>query len=78
MPAGQFKNAAPSGAHSAGQSATSENPAHLWELAPFTLLIVTGTAKTTGLGSLKRIERVARRVAPASISNNRQQRKKAE
>ena len=29
MPAGQLKNAAPSGARSAGQSATLENPAHL-------------------------------------------------
>ena len=28
VPAGQFKNAAPSGARSAGQSASSKNPAH--------------------------------------------------
>lgn len=38
------KNAAPSGAHSAGQSASLENPAH----SP-TLPIVTRRAKTTGL-----------------------------
>lgn len=44
MPAGQHKNAAPSGARSAGQSATLKNPAHF----P-TLLIVTRRAKTTGL-----------------------------
>ncbi len=44
MPAGQLKNAAPSGARSAGQSASLENPAHL----P-TLPIVTRRAKTTGL-----------------------------
>lgn len=44
VPAGQFKNAAPLGAQSAGQSATLENPAHF-----STLPIVTGTAKTTGL-----------------------------
>ena len=44
MPAGQLKNAAPLGARSVGQSATSENPAHL-----SALLIATGTAKTTGL-----------------------------
>jgi hypothetical protein len=44
VPAGQLKNAAPSGARSAGKSATLENPAHL----P-TLPIVTRRAKTTGL-----------------------------
>jgi hypothetical protein len=44
VPAGQLKNAAPSGARSAGQSATLENPAHF-----LALLIVTGTAKTLGL-----------------------------
>ena len=49
MPAGQLKNAAPLGARSAGQSATSEDPAHLEALAPFTFPIVTGTAKTRGL-----------------------------
>jgi hypothetical protein len=38
------KNAAPSGARSAGKSATSEIPAHY-----LTLLIVTRRAKTTGL-----------------------------
>ncbi len=49
MPAGQLKNAAPSGARSAGQNATLEIPARLDAPAPFTLLIVTGTAKTKGL-----------------------------
>lgn len=43
VPAGQNKKAAPSRS-AAGKSVTLENPAHL-----FTLLIVTGTAKTTGL-----------------------------
>ncbi len=44
VPAGQYKKAAPSGARSAGQSASSESPAHF----P-TLPIVTRRAKTTGL-----------------------------
>jgi hypothetical protein len=48
VPAGQPKDFAPSRS-TAGKSATSKNPAHLKALAPFTLLIVTGTAKTKGL-----------------------------
>ncbi len=44
MPAGQLKSAAPSGAHSAGQSATLEIPAHFLALP-----IVTRRAETTGL-----------------------------
>ena len=48
MPAGQLKDAAPSRS-AAGKSATLKIPAHLEALAPFALLIVTGTAKTKGL-----------------------------
>jgi hypothetical protein len=44
VPAGQPKNASPSGARSAGQSASLETPAHF-----ATLPIVTRRAKTTGL-----------------------------
>ena len=44
VPAGQLKSAAPSGAHSAGQSATLEIPAHFLALP-----IVTRRAETTGL-----------------------------
>ena len=44
MPAGQLKNAAPSGARSAEQSATLEYPAHFTALP-----IVTRRAKATGL-----------------------------
>jgi hypothetical protein len=57
--AGQFKNAAPSGARSAGQSATSENPAHF----P-TLLIVTRRAKITGL--VREVHRAGRRQAASN------------
>jgi hypothetical protein len=49
VPAGQLKNAAPSGARSAGKSATSENPAQLVFHVFLMLLIVTHRAKTTGL-----------------------------
>ena len=69
VPAGQPTDSAPSRS-AAGKSATLEIPAHLEALAPFTLLIVTGTAKTTGLGSLKRIERVAVRQRPISGLSN--------
>jgi tryptophanyl-tRNA synthetase len=58
VPAGQFKNAAPSGARSAGQSATSENPAHY----P-TLPIVTRMGRDYRPGPRQRIERVAQRAA---------------
>lgn len=59
MPAGQLKNAAPSGARSAGQSATSENPAHFSALP-----IVTGTAKTLGL--VREVHRAGRRQAASN------------
>ena len=55
MPAGQLKNAAPSGARSAGQSATLEIPAHF-----SALLIVTRMGRDYRPGPRQRIERVAR------------------
>ena len=50
VPAGQLKNAAPSGARSAGQSATLENPAHLERAARSALapVIVTGRPRRQG------------------------------
>ncbi len=57
VPAGQRKNAAPSGAQSAGQSATFKSPAQL------TLLIVTRMGRDYRPGPQQRIERVARRAA---------------
>ena len=59
VPAGQLKNAAPSGARRAGQSATSENPAHFSALP-----IVTGTAKTLGL--VREVHRAGRRQAASN------------
>jgi hypothetical protein len=56
VPAGQLKNAPPLGARSAGQSVSSQIPAHL----P-TLLIVTQRAKTTGL--VRAANRAGRRQA---------------
>jgi hypothetical protein len=47
-PAGQPKDSAPSRS-AAEKSATLKTPAQLEALAPFALLIVTGTAKTKGL-----------------------------
>ena len=58
MPAGQIKNAAPSGARSAGQSASARLPAQL-----ILLLIVTRMGRDTRPGLRQRIEQVARRVA---------------
>jgi hypothetical protein len=55
VPAGQLKNAVPSGARSAGQSATLENPAHFPAL-----LIVTRMGRDYRPGSRQRIEQVAR------------------
>ena len=59
VPAGQHKNAAPSGARSAGQSASLENPAH-FRNAPDR----RPKGQDYRLGSRERIERVARRAAP--------------
>ena len=58
MPAGRYKNAAPLGARSAGQSASLNPPAH-----HFPLLIVTRMGWDYRPGPRQRIERVARRVA---------------
>lgn len=60
MPAGQHKNAAPSGARSAGQSASLENPAHLRRAARAALApaIVTGRPRRQGrLGGANRRRR---------------------
>ena len=55
MPAGQIKKAAPSGARSAGQSATSANPAHFPALP-----IVTRMGRDYRPGLRQQIEQVAR------------------
>ena len=64
-PAGQHKNAAPSGARSAGQSASARTPA---PLPP--LLIVTRMGWDYRPGPRQRIEQVARRAAPISPCSN--------
>ena len=62
MPAGQFKNAAPLGARSAGQSAPARIPALL-----ILLPIVTRMGRDYRPGLRQQIERVALRAAPAII-----------
>ena len=62
VPAGQHKNAAPLGAQSAGQSATSALPAHF-----LTLPIVTRMGRDYRPGLRQQIERVARRAAPSDL-----------
>ena len=59
MPAGQGRNATPSGARRAGQSASARLPALL-----ILLLIVTRMGRDYRPGSRQRIEQVARRAAP--------------
>ena len=66
VPAGQDRNADPSGARSAGQSASARTPAQ-----PPTLLIVTRMGRDTRPGSRQRIEQVARRAAPHQAASNR-------
>jgi hypothetical protein len=61
VPAGQPKGSAPSRS-AAGKSATSEIPAHF-----LTLLIVTRKGRDYRPGARKRIEQVARRVAPLTL-----------
>lgn len=62
-PAGQRKDAAPSGARSAGQSASLNPPAHHSPLP-----IVTRMGRDYRPGPRQRIERVARRAAPYCVS----------
>ncbi len=62
VPAGQFKNAAPSGARSAGQSASSALPVQLPSL-----LIVTRMGRDYRPGPRQRIEQVARRAARRTV-----------
>jgi hypothetical protein len=63
--AGQLKNAAPLGARSAGQSASSIFPVHQTPL-----LIVTRMGRDYRPGSRQRIEQVARRAAPITCANS--------
>lgn len=62
VPAGQHKEAAPSGAQSAGKSASLNLPAHQLPLP-----IVTRMGRDYRPGPRQRIERVARRAAPMVI-----------
>jgi hypothetical protein len=62
VPAGQHKEAAPSGARSAGKSASLENPAH-FQNAPDR----HPKGQDYRLGARERIERVARRAAPVPL-----------
>ena len=62
MPAGQLRNAAPSGARSAGQSASLENPAHLQRatraaLAPAIVTVRPRRRRRLGGASLRRRDR---------------------